>query len=56
MSIILEQPVHGRPGYMEGLTSNYIPAAVMVQSEKSGEIINVKLIEAEGGRMGGIIL
>ena len=56
MSILLEQPINGSPGDMEGLTSNYIPVAVKIESEKSGEIINIKLTGTEGERMRGTIL
>jgi threonylcarbamoyladenosine tRNA methylthiotransferase MtaB len=56
MPVILEQPVGGSTDDMEGLTPNYISVAARVQNEKSGEIVNVKLLQPEGERMRGMIL
>jgi threonylcarbamoyladenosine tRNA methylthiotransferase MtaB len=54
--VLLEKPVEGSDGDMEGLTPNYIPVAVKIKGEKSGEIINVRLISYEGEYMRGELL
>lgn len=51
-SIILEKPISEND--MEGLTPNYIPVAVGIESGKSGEILTVKLTGIENDRMRGI--
>ncbi|NLU53763.1 MAG: tRNA (N(6)-L-threonylcarbamoyladenosine(37)-C(2))-methylthiotransferase MtaB [Clostridiaceae bacterium] len=55
MKVLLEKPIEGTND-MEGLTSNYIPVAVAIENEKSGEIINVILTAQEGERMRGKII
>lgn len=55
MKVLLEKPLEGTND-MEGLTSNYIPVAVAIENEKSGEIINVILTAQEGERMRGKII
>lgn len=55
-NVLLEQPVEGSSGDMEGMTPNYIPVAVKVSSQKSGEIISVRLISSEGEYMRGEIM
>jgi len=55
MKVLLEKPIEGTND-MEGLTSNYIPVAVAIENEKSGEIINVILTAREGERMRGKII
>lgn len=54
--VLLEQPVEGSSGDMEGMTPNYIPVTVKVRSQKSGEIISVRLISSEGEYMRGEII
>lgn len=54
--VLLEKPIEGSNGDMEGLTPNYIPVAVKVGKEKSGEIISIKLSGIEGERMRGDII
>ncbi len=49
--VLLEKAIEGSSGDMEGLTPNYIPVAVKVGKEKSGEIIRVRLTGIEGERM-----
>lgn len=53
MKVLLEKPIEGTDD-MEGLTANYIPVAVAIENEKSGEIIDVELTIHEGERMRGI--
>ncbi|HHW21412.1 MAG TPA: tRNA (N(6)-L-threonylcarbamoyladenosine(37)-C(2))-methylthiotransferase MtaB [Clostridiaceae bacterium] len=54
--VLIEKPVGGSEGDMEGLTPNYIPVIVKVKNEKSGEIINIRLISYEGEYMRGELL
>lgn len=54
--VLLEKPVEGSSGDMEGLTPNYIPVKVKIRSQKTGEIINIRLVSCEGEYMRGDLL
>jgi len=51
--VLLEKPIDGSDGDMEGLTPHYIPVAVKTSGDKSGEIVNVRLTAIEGEYMRG---
>lgn len=51
--VLIEKPIDGSDGDMEGLTPHYIPVAVKIENEKSGEIINIRLASSEGEYMRG---
>lgn len=56
MPILIEQPAGTDSSDMEGHTPNYLPVVVRTGSEKTGEIINVRLDSIEGARLRGIAL
>lgn len=52
-NVLIEKPLEGSDGDMEGLTPNYIPVAVKIENKKSGEIISIRLVSYEGEYMRG---
>ncbi len=54
--VLLEQPLAGRPGWMEGLTPQHVPVAVMSSTAVSGEYCTVKLVAVEETRLLGEIV
>jgi threonylcarbamoyladenosine tRNA methylthiotransferase MtaB len=53
-TVLLEKEIQGKPGYMEGLTPNYIPVEVQVNNEKPGEIVDIRLKYKDSSVMKGI--
>lgn len=51
--VLFEQPVHGMPGWIEGLTANYIPVAVQADESAIGKILPVMVSDISGERMTG---
>lgn len=52
---MIEQPVHGFPELMEGLTDNYIPVEVPLDGAVIGEILPVRIEGIHGERMKGVL-
>lgn len=55
MNVLFEQPVHGSPGWVEGLTANYIPVEVQANENVLGRILPVRLVGIHGERMAGVL-
>ena len=55
MNILFEQPAHGSPGWVEGLTANYIPVEVQANENVLGRILPVRLVGIHGERMAGVL-
>jgi threonylcarbamoyladenosine tRNA methylthiotransferase MtaB len=53
--VLIEQPVHGFPELMEGLTDNYIPVEVPLDGAVIGEILPVRIEGIHGERMKGVL-
>ena len=56
MEVLYEQELHGKKGYMEGLTKNYIRVIAEGGIELKGAVKNTKLEKVNGELLEGIII
>lgn len=56
MEVLYEQGLHGKEGYIEGLTKNYIRVAAQGSETETGRLISTKLEKVSGSLFEGSIL
>lgn len=47
MTVLIEQPIKGMEGYVEGLTTNYIRVVLPGEASLQGQLVHVKMEKAE---------